>query len=73
MDLYAVFNGALEDNRRKIQVFLSTMITYFDIKHLRFDRITDILASTVATHKQSLLFLGHSTLIMSIRTLIQIH
>jgi hypothetical protein len=51
LDLYAVFKGSLEDNRRKILVFLTTMITSFDIRSLRFERITDTLMSTVATHK----------------------
>ena len=73
LNLYTVFKPAMSENRRKILIFISSVITYYDTRLLKFDLITEVLIGSVATHKLSLLFTGHSILMLGIRTMIYIH
>ena len=52
---------------------MSTVITNFDSRHVKFYRLSEMLTNTAATHKLSLLFGGHSLLMLGIRSLITIH
>ncbi len=68
LDVYQVTKQT--ENKRKILQFLTTVMINFDHRQLKFDRLSEILTNTVGTHKLSLLFSGHSLLMLSIRALI---
>jgi len=68
LDIYQVSKGI--EGKRKILQFLSILLTNFDHRQLRSERLTEILTNTIGTHKLSLLFINHSLLMLSIRTLI---
>ena len=54
-------------------MFLSIFISSFDTRHIKFDRVTELLMNSIATHKMTLLLADHSALMLSIRTLMLIH
>lgn len=67
-DIYQV-SKAIETKRKVLQ-FFATLLSSFDHRQLRSERLIEILTNTVGTHKLSLLFINHSLLMLAIRTLI---
>lgn len=69
--LMDVYTGVLDgEGKRKVHILISRLIMKYDIRNVRLDRVIEVLMSTVATHKQSLLFNGHSSVMLAIRSLI---
>lgn len=54
-------------------MFFNTVITNFDSRNLKHERLTETLMNTIATHKMSLLMCNHSILMLAIRSLMVIH
>ena len=68
IDLYSIFKASQTENKRKIQLFLSIFISSFDTRHIKFDRVTELLMNSIATHKMTLtLMLIHQRRLTSVR------
>lgn len=71
MDMHMAFK--LPENRRKILLFFFTVITSFDSRAVKHEKLTLMIMNSVATHKASLLMCNHSILMLAIRSLMTIH
>jgi hypothetical protein len=58
------------DNRRKIQVFFSTLISNYDTRHINYGEVTETLMNTIASHKLTLMMANHSIMMLSFRSLL---
>jgi hypothetical protein len=76
--MYLVLKPAFHsESRRKILAYLSVVLANYDTRQLRwgplYPRISEMLTNAIATHKQTLLFQGHSSVMVAIRTLMLMH
>jgi hypothetical protein len=67
LDMHTIFKS---DNRRKIQVFFSTLISNYDTRHINYGEVTETLMNTIASHKLTLMMANHSIMMLSFRSLL---
>jgi hypothetical protein len=67
LDMHTIFKS---DNRRKIQVFFSTLISNYDTRHINHGEVTETLMNTIASHKLTLMMANHSIMMLSFRSLL---
>jgi hypothetical protein len=67
LDMHTIFKS---DNRRKIQVFFSTLISNYDTRHVNYGEVTETLMNTIASHKLTLMMANHSIMMLSFRSLL---